>query len=119
MILLHQKILMDGGTFAFSSQYRSFIIQRKLLLKAFFLPETEENIHDMFRYPYSQAVDITVLQDESICPKCAEIIIELFDYGIKEGSMYAKRVGESLTVEEQTEYMRNNLMELVRKHLNA
>jgi len=113
LIKIHQRILLEGGTFAYSDQYRRFIIKRKMLLKLFNLPTTDQNIRLLFEYPMSQAYDIFKIGDESICRHCAAEMMKQFDFGVRHNSGNAKKYGESWNLGEQVNYVHNTLIDLV------
>lgn len=104
---------MAGGTFAYSDQYRRFIIKKKMLLKLFNLPTTDQNIRLLFEYPMSQAFDILKIPDESVCKHCAAEMVKQFDFGVRHNSGNAKKYGESWNPSEQVNYVYNTLMDLV------
>lgn len=113
LIQLHQLIQLAGGTYTFSPQYRQFIIKRKMLLKLFNLPETDQTIQRLFEYPLSQAYDIFNVQNESICKHCAASMVEMYYCEVRAGSFNAKKFGESWTLDEQAAYVHATLWDLV------
>jgi hypothetical protein len=110
LILLHNQILLAGGTYAFSTQNRHYIIKRKLLLKLFRLPLTEENYGLIFAYPLSPAFDFSDVPSEAMCYYRAKSIVLLYHYGILDGDSTAKRTGESWSLDEQVEYSYQSLL---------
>lgn len=110
VIHLHKQIVMDGGVSAFSPQYKSYLIQRALLIKMFHLPFTEENIDMIFTYPLSPSIDLFEPVDEGHCKARAFWAVRLWQCRIDRGNIYSRRAGQGWSIEEQVEFVYRNLV---------
>lgn len=105
VITLHKAIVMDGGVNAFSPQYKSYLIQRALLLKMFHLPFIEENIDMIFSYPLSPAIDLFEPVQEVQCKARAFWAVRLWQCRIDRGNIYSRRAEEGWSIEEQVDFV--------------
>jgi hypothetical protein len=82
IIMLQEKINVDGGTCTSAQQYRWLLLKQRRLLQALGLPYTSENLRELFSYPLSPLVNITDPCNVNNCPHMERKMLEAFVEGV-------------------------------------